>query len=274
MHRYIKTTLLISLLFLMLIPLTGFGGHLANISADRTVEASSIEKNQDIEIPVEPETNEETPEPSDIQDLDAAEDVEKKIAYLTFDDGPSSNITPQILDTLDRYQIKATFFVVGKMAETHPHILKRIHEEGHFVSNHSYSHDYKKIYASPAAFIEDIKKCDEVLASILGESYTSKIIRFPAGSFGKKKQLIREAVKDHGYEYLDWNALNGDAEALHVSTEKLVDRIVETTQGRDQAVILMHDSNTKHTTAEALPAILDYLQVQGYVFKTLEDYTF
>lgn len=273
MHRYIKTTLLISLLFLILIPLTGFGGRLANISADRTVETPSTEKKLDMESP-EPEESEAGSESSDIEEPDAEKDIEKKIAYLTFDDGPSSNITPKILDILDRYQIKATFFVIGKMAETHPHILRRMQAEGHFVSNHSYSHDYKKIYASPAAFIEDIKKCDEVLASILGESYTSKIIRFPAGSFGKKKQLIREAVKDSGYEYLDWNALNGDAEALHVSTEKLMDRIVETTRSRDQAVILMHDSNTKHTTVEALPAILDYLQSQGYVFKTLENYTF
>ena len=80
----------------------------------------------------------------------------KKIAYLTFDDGPSRTVTPQILDILAKYDIKATFFVVGKYAEKNPDILRRIYEEGHVIGNHTYSHNYNYIYKNVSNFVREL----------------------------------------------------------------------------------------------------------------------
>lgn len=197
----------------------------------------------------------------------------KKIAYITFDDGPSINVTPEILDILKKYNVKASFFVIGEMAKNNPGILKRATSEGHLIANHTYSHNYKYIYSSPARFIDDVKKCNSVLLSILGTSYDSKIIRFPGGSFGKKRAPFRNAITKAGYDYVDWNALNGDAESMHVPVAKLISRIKQTTLRKNEVVILMHDSNTKQTTVQALPKVLDYLKSQGYEFETLDKAT-
>lgn len=151
----------------------------------------------------------------------------KKEVFLTFDDGPTTNITPQILKILDDYNIKATFFVVGQNVEKHPELVREEKAKGHSIENHTYSHDYKYIYASTSNFIKDIEKNNQVLASVLGE-YNSKIIRFPGGSFGSKRSPFREAVKKAGYTYVDWNALNGDAEALNVPADKLLANIKST----------------------------------------------
>lgn len=192
----------------------------------------------------------------------------KKEAFLTFDDGPTTNITPKILKILDDYNIKATFFVVGQNAENYPELVREERDKGHSIANHTYSHDYKYIYASTSNFIKDIEKNNQVLTSILGE-YNSKIIRFPGGSFGSKRAPYREAVKKAGYTYVDWNALNGDAEKLNVPADKLLENIKSTVGNQNHLVILMHDSSTKATTVEALPKIIDYLKSKGYEFKAM-----
>lgn len=197
-----------------------------------------------------------------------------KIAYLTFDDGPSPQITPKILEVLKQHDLKATFFLIGEMAEQYPELVRQIQKEGHLICNHTYSHKYKAIYACPDSFMAEITKAEEVLETILEEELKTNILRFPGGSFGKKLLPFRERVIAEGYQNIDWNVLNGDAEALHVPVDKLISRLKETLKNRDNAVILMHDSNTKKTTAEALPEIIDYLQTEGYSFKTLENYDF
>ncbi|WP_027623899.1 polysaccharide deacetylase family protein [Clostridium lundense] len=190
-----------------------------------------------------------------------------KIAYLTFDDGPSYKITPQILDILKEKNIKATFFVIGSMAGENPGLLKREKNEGHVIANHTYSHDYKKIYSSTSNFINDLKKGENVVTSIIGE-YNSKLIRFPGGSFGRT--AYKNAVTNAGYHYVDWNALNGDAEAPYVRKEKLIARLKETAAGQKTLYILMHDAPGKQSTVEALPEIIEYLKAQGYEFRTLQ----
>lgn len=196
----------------------------------------------------------------------------EKTAYLTFDDGPSPLVTPKILAVLRQYDLKATFFVIGNMAEQNPELVRQIQKEGHLICNHTYSHKYKLLYSSPDHFMAEVTKCEEVLKTILGEGFKTKILRFPGGSFGKKQLPFRERVKEEGYLNVDWNVLNGDAEALHIPADVLLNRIKETLKNKDNAVVLMHDSNTKDTTAEALPAIINYLQSEGYSFKTLENY--
>lgn len=194
----------------------------------------------------------------------------QKTAYLTFDDGPSFNITPQILDVLKKYDLKATFFVVGKMAEQYPDIIKRIDAEGHSIGNHSYSHSYGYIYAKTSNFIGELKRTEKVLKNILGEQYHTNIIRFPGGSFGKKKAAFRKAAKDEGYNYYDWNSLNGDSERVSASKRRLVQRFKSTFKGQKELNILMHDIETKQTTVAALPDIIEFLQERGYKFDVLK----
>ena len=135
---------------------------------------------------------------------------ETRCVYLTFDDGPSDRVTPRILDTLEREQVKATFFIVGRSAESRRYIIEREHGDGHSVAPHSYTHDYKRIYASPAALLADIEKCNRLIEHITGRR--SNIYRFPGGSFGLSEQLV-SAVTGAGYRYVDWNASCGDADA-------------------------------------------------------------
>ncbi|HOV25215.1 MAG TPA: polysaccharide deacetylase family protein [Pseudobacteroides sp.] len=202
-------------------------------------------------------------------------DVKKdeKVAYLTFDDGPTAKITPEVLRILKEFDIKATFFVLGEMCRLNPEILKETQAMGHLICNHTYSHDYDKIYSSKEAFINDLQKCEETIVSILGTQWNSnKIIRFPGGSFGKKLIPFKEEIKKRGYISYDWNALNGDAEGIKVPAEKLIDNVVKSIEGKDNIIVLMHDSGGKETTVESLPDVITLLKNKGYVFKTLDQY--
>lgn len=192
----------------------------------------------------------------------------EKIVYLTFDDGPSPNITPKILEILEAEDIKATFFVLGKLAEIYPQLVKETQERGHLIANHTYSHNYSKIYGSPEAYLEDLRKGEVVLKAILGGAYNPKLTRFPGGSYGNKLAPFRRAVNEAGYVYIDWNALNGDAEGVMPSVDYLFNRIKTTAKG-DVLVILMHDSAGKKTTVDSLPQIIEYLKKSGYRFETL-----
>lgn len=193
----------------------------------------------------------------------------EKIAYLTFDDGPSIKTTPKILDTLKSYNVKATFFVVGKLAEANRDLIIRENAEGNAIGDHTFTHDYKYLYQNPQIFISDISKCAETLHSILGAEFKIKYIRFPGGSFGKKLEPFREAVEAAGYSFIDWNSLNGDAEGANIPPDKLVSRIKQTSKGKNTLVILMHDAPAKKTTVQALPQIIEYLKSEGFIFKTL-----
>lgn len=193
-----------------------------------------------------------------------------KIAYLTFDDGPSEKVTPMILDILDEYNIKATFFVVGNMVEQNPEILKRIFEEGHGIGNHSYSHDYGYIYKSTENFLNDFNKAQGILKEVLGDDFNSRLIRFPGGSFGQHKASMREMAVQSDYKYIDWNSLNGDAEGLDKTQEELISRVKETTYNKNNVTILMHDTDAKINTALSLREVLDYLISENYRFDVLD----
>ena len=193
-----------------------------------------------------------------------------KVAYLTFDDGPSLVVTPQILDILDEYDIKATFFPIGYMAERHPGILKMTYDKGHSIGNHTYSHNYGYIYKNPKNLVNDLEKAGELFKEILTTDFNPKLMRFPGGSFGKKHYI--EAVTQAGYLYFDWDALNGDAEGINISKERLVSRLKQTVKNQDKLIVLMHDTDYKPTTVEALADIIEYLKSEGYVFITLDQY--
>lgn len=197
----------------------------------------------------------------------------QKVAYLTFDDGPSDN-TVAILDFLKEHDVKATFFVIGN--ENRLDIYKRIVDEGHTLGNHTYGHDYNKIYRSPQAFFEDVEKLNDLLESVTGQR--TKILRFPGGSNntvsrrsgGKDimKTITLEA-KNRGYRYFDWNVDSQDASKVKQSKNIIVKSVVSGAQYNNQAVILMHDAPAKTTTVEALPEMIEGLKKQGFIFKGL-----
>lgn len=188
-----------------------------------------------------------------------------KSVFLTFDDGPSDKVTPKILDVLDDEGVKATFFIVGKNAERRKYLLKREFEGGHTLAVHSYTHEYGKIYSSPAALIDDIEACNDVICSVTGKR--SQIYRFPGGSYGLSQPLIN-AVCEKGYRYVDWNASVRDAELWNATPDQLLNAAIATSSCCDNVVLLMHDSTTKTATARALKDIIGYYKTNGYLFET------
>ena len=210
-----------------------------------------------------------------IQNVNHIYSSDKKRAFLTFDDGPS-NVTPMILDTLKKENVKATFFVLGKMVEQKPDMVKRMYDEGHFIANHGYSHVYDSIYSSKEAVLDEFNKCNIAVQNAIGdEKYNSHLFRFPGGSSGGKyadlKLQAKELLKQNGIESVDWNALNGDAETNNLSLEFELQRLEETTKGKQSVVILMHDSPLKKVTADSLSQIIAYLRNNGYEFTNFYD---
>ncbi len=178
--------------------------------------------------------------------------------YLTFDDGPSSN-TEAILEILDRYGVKATFFVVGKTDEHSQEMYRRIIEAGHTLGMHSYSHRYGEIYASTEAFTEDLEKIRGYLYEMTGQ--TSCFYRFPGGSSNALSstdvQELIDVLDERGILYFDWNVVNGDAGSVKLSAAQLADNVTNNMERYRTAIVLMHDAAGKPATVEALPTIIE-----------------
>ena len=206
-----------------------------------------------------------------IENMNHIYSSDTKRAFLTFDDGPSSN-TNQILDILNERGIKATFFVLGSNVEKKPEVVKKMYDDGHFIANHGYSHVYETIYQSPQAVLDEYNKCNQVVRDAIGEQeYNSHLFRFPGGLVGGKYADIKHQANDlllqNNIVHVDWNALNGDSETTSPTIEYEMQRIQETVGDKQSVVILMHDAQAKKVTVEALPSIIDYLKGQGYEFK-------
>ena len=198
-----------------------------------------------------------------------------KRVFLTFDDGPSTSVTPYILDLLKQENIKATFFVLGVKAEANPDVLKREYEEGHFIGNHGYSHKYKEIYSSSQAVLDEYNKANQIIRDAIGnQNYNSLMFRFPGGSSGGPyhdlKQQAKELLKQNGIASLDWNALTNDAAGAS-SKEKIMQTFYDTVEGKNSVVLLMHDAADKILTYECLPEMIKYFRDNGYTFQNLYD---
>lgn len=195
----------------------------------------------------------------------------EKVAYLTFDDGPNLVVTPMVLDILKHNKVKATFFLVGRYVDQYPKMVKRIYEEGHTIANHSYSHDYSKIYSNTDNFASDIKKAEKSINKALGFDYGNHIFRFPGGSREKDKKF-KDKIYEMGYQYYEWNSHGADASfSGMLSVSEILRYTNQTIAGKDTLTMLYHDAATKRTTAGALPMIIKTLKDKGYTFKTLDD---
>ncbi len=196
--------------------------------------------------------------------------AKEKVAYLTFDDGPSPNVTPKILDILKEENVKANFFVIGKYVDSYPEITKRTYEEGHFIANHGYDHDNKVLYRSDSSFMDEIRKTDLAISNAIGvENYSSHIFRFPTGYMSShhkvQKKNCLKLLSQMDYTYIDWNCLNHDSVKKY-SKEQLLGNLKKTMKGKDTLVILMHDTKFVSDSSIALKESIQYIKSLGYTF--------
>lgn len=195
--------------------------------------------------------------------------------YLTFDDGPSM-YTDDILDILDRYQIRATFFVVGKTDAHSREMYQRIVEDGHTLGMHSYSHVYRDIYSSVDAFTQDLEKLSDYLYEVTGVS--CRFYRFPGGSSNTVTHVgildLIDVLNERGIVYFDWNVMSGDAGSTKLTVDQLTENVLNHLDEYHTAVVLMHDSGDKPESVEALPVIIErILAMDNTVILPISDNT-
>lgn len=271
---------LIGLIALVCVALSTCGGNDENSGADTQTIANTVEPDTAAIPTVAPLSPGSIPPASEQNDLleIMRNSGQTKRCYLTFDDGPTENITPQVLDVLRRYNVKATFFEVGSLIKANPDTARRVHEEGHLIANHSNGHNYEKLYASTETFINEINECYEAIKEVTGEAEPFRLIRFPGGSYKSSadsyspvKQECKTTLKENNFYYCDWNALNGDAEGKTKNAQELLQYMIRNLDGEDNVVVLMHDAATKQATVDALGSIIEYFMQNGYTFHRLDD---
>lgn len=192
---------------------------------------------------------------------------EEKIIYLTIDDTPS-NYTMELLATLDRLDVKATFFVVGAYVKRSPLFLRAIYSQGHAIANHSYSHDSTTLTSSFKSCLNDFQRCEAAVAEALGFELDMPILRIPYGA-GTLPVAFRTQLQQSGYLWIDWNALNGDTEPNIKSDQDALDRAFETAGRYDGSIVmLVHDG--KKRTIRTMEEMVTHFREQGYEFRTLD----
>ncbi|KHD34981.1 xylanase deacetylase [Clostridium acetobutylicum] len=207
----------------------------------------------------------------------------KKIAYLTFDDGPSTTNTPKILDTLERENVNATFFLIGsniQLSNESQELVRRMFYDGDSIGNHTYDHNPNELFPNNKTnietFISQIDATNFALKSVLGQEFNTRILRIPGGRITRihtrdaNLNQLEQIFNQRGLVDIDWNCYDYDAEGKPKVAEQLIQNVKKTSYGKNKLVILMHDTYGKEETAKALPSIIDYLKVQGYQFGTLK----
>lgn len=186
--------------------------------------------------------------------------IQKKIIALTFDDGPSENITPQVLETLKANNVKATFFFMGIQMRARPELVKEIVRQGHAAGGHTYTHARRPDQYTAE---EEIKNWDALFLQITRR--TTRLFRPP---FGKLDSEYSKAALKAGYPLILWTNTGADT-AKHINAEKVYEAVMEQLHPGD--IILLHDSKDKQHTATALPRIIQTLKERGYSFVTVPE---
>ncbi len=206
-----------------------------------------------------------------LSNVNQAGAAESGICYLTFDDGPSDN-TLKILDILDAYGIKGTFFVVGNAKTSY---MPQITSRGHAIGLHSTTHNYAGIYQDINSYLADIQQISDIVFNATG--VRSNIFRFPGGSSNTVSAKYSPGIMTDlttrmpslGYSYFDWNVDSGDANVARVPAQTIVNNVLNGAQGKSSICVLMHDTSAKTTTVEALPAIIEGLHNMGFRFSAI-----
>jgi len=196
--------------------------------------------------------------------------AQQNTVYLTFDDGPSDR-TPEVLKILKKQDVKATFFVVGRTDEVSKQRMRDIVADGHTLAMHAYQHNYKKIYSSVEAYLEDAYKLFNLIRETTGETPT--IFRMPGGSINSYnydiyQEILAEMLR-RGFVPYDWNVSNGDATGNKLTAEEMTANTVNGSLKTNRAIVLMHDAQSKVTTVKALDPAITQLKEAGYVFERL-----
>ena len=209
----------------------------------------------------------------------AAPTLPEKWVCLTFDDGPSKT-TPEVLAALDAAGVHGTFFVVATdYNEKYLPLLTQAAAAGHQIALHSASHEYSDIYRSSAAYWKDITLLKERIAPYV-DAESIRYLRFPGGStntvsrrYGGKGLMpqLKTEVEQRGWQWVDWNVCAEDAVGGHPSADTIYRNVVRETGEQTHCVVLMHDSATTRTTAEALPDIIRWYTDNGYTFLTVAE---
>lgn len=199
------------------------------------------------------------------------------IIYLTFDDGPSADSTPAILDILKNRNIKATFFVLHYSEENEKYIIRE-KNEGHTIALHGYTHTYSELYQSADTCMENFRKIGEQVYNTTG--IKSNIIRFPGGSSntiskkyceGVMTELVTKVI-EAGYRYFDWNVDSDDAGHAK-NSQNIYNNVTSLIKPGRNNVVLMHDFAGNHKTIDALDSVISWGIEQGYVFRKITDET-
>ena len=236
---------------------------------------------QESDLTPVPDTGFVSPAPEAVpaSSLPQEEPVPEKWVCLTFDDGPSKT-TPAVLDALNAAGVKATFFVVATgYNEKYLPLLTQAAAAGHQIALHSASHEYSDIYRSSAAYWKDIALLKQRIAPYV-DAESIRYLRFPGGStntvsrrYGGKGLMpqLKTEVEQRGWQWVDWNVCAEDAVGGHPSADTIYRNVVRETGEQTHCVVLMHDSATTRTTAEALPDIIRWYADNGYTFLTVAE---
>lgn len=206
------------------------------------------------------------------RDIENIYDLNTKVAYLTFDDGPSSS-TEKLLELFKEEQIHVTFFMIGRKVKDNPEMVKKIYNEGHCIANHSCTHNYAKLYENPKNALLEYYELEKIYKGILGENFNSNLFRFPGGSSGgyyhNKKMRARKMFKEKNIAFIDWNCLTNDGAGSY-TYEKQIRDFEATRKGWKPLIILQHDTGGE-TVLKTTREIIKRLKKEGYVFKNFND---
>lgn len=245
---------------------------------DKKEENAEEEENEDIdeEITVE-EANIKLPYWNDtaVEDIKNIYGSDEKQIYLTFDDGPSEEVTPAILAILKKQEVPATFFVLGKCVDKYPELVKQAYEDGHYIANHGYTHTYSKIYSSVDSVWDEYNKANESIRNAIDNpNYDPHLFRFPGGSSGgpydSLKSQAKQFLADNQVASTNWNSLTSDAAGKTTVSEQYYE-VLDTQGDKTSLIILLHDAADKTVTPETLKLIIKHYKEEGYEFKNFYD---
>lgn len=203
----------------------------------------------------------------------------KKTVFLTFDDGPDINKTPQILKILKENNVHATFFILGSNLKynANKNLVIQAYKNGNAIANHSFSHDLKLIYpknvVSINTFMNEVNHTNSILKEILGPDFNCAVVRMPGGYssrvYYKDPNLknLNETITNNGFTLIDWNALSGDATPKNKTSYELLSNVKKQSKDKNNVILLMHDIH--NVTVEALPSIIKYYKDNGYEFRVI-----
>lgn len=273
-----KRVLLVVVIIIIMLLLIIFATVIKNNNKAEQIriEADKVAEEEIMKIAIETQKKEEERQREKEREKQEEESA-TGIIFLTFDDGPTSDSTPQILDILKNRNVKATFFVLH-YDEHNEQFIKREQQEGHTIALHGYTHNYSEVYQSAETCIENFEKIGNQVYQTTGER--SKIIRFPGGSsntISKKycKGVMTELVNrviELGYRYFDWNVDSDDAGHAKTSQD-IYNNVTSGIKPERKNVVLMHDFAGNYKTIDALDSIISWGLEQGYVFRKITDET-